>query len=61
MGMFPRKEGGIKVLAGLAPSSQTVRSLLRKMINDSAFSSENLANMTDCLFVKVIESVNLMI
>jgi hypothetical protein len=26
---FPRKEGGIQVLAGLAPSSQIVRSLLR--------------------------------
>jgi hypothetical protein len=31
MGMFPRKEGGIKVLAGLAPSSQTVESLLRTL------------------------------
>jgi hypothetical protein len=29
VGMFPRTEGGIKVLAGLAPSSQTVGSLLR--------------------------------
>jgi hypothetical protein len=28
-GPFPRKEGGIEVLAGLAPSSQTVGSLLR--------------------------------
>jgi hypothetical protein len=28
-GAFPRKEGGIEVLAGLAPSSLTVGSLLR--------------------------------
>jgi hypothetical protein len=28
-GMFPTKEGGIQVLAGLAPSTQTVRPLLR--------------------------------
>jgi hypothetical protein len=28
MGRFPGKEGGIQVLAGLAPSSQTVGSLL---------------------------------
>jgi hypothetical protein len=29
MGTFPRKEGEIQVLAGLAPSNQTVGSLLR--------------------------------
>jgi hypothetical protein len=29
MGMFPGKEGGIQVLAGVAPSSQTVGSYLR--------------------------------
>ncbi len=29
MGVFPGKEGGIQVLAGLAPCSQTVGSLLR--------------------------------
>jgi hypothetical protein len=29
MGTFPRKEGGIKVLAGLVPSSQTAGSLFR--------------------------------
>jgi hypothetical protein len=27
MAMFPQKEGGIQVLAGLAPSSQTVGSV----------------------------------
>jgi hypothetical protein len=27
--MFSKKEGGIQVMAGLAPSSQTVKSLLR--------------------------------
>ncbi len=29
VGTFPHKEGGIQMLAGLAPSSQTVGSLLR--------------------------------
>jgi hypothetical protein len=29
-GVFPRKKGGICLLAGLAPSSQTVGSLLRR-------------------------------
>ncbi len=29
VGVFPRKEGRIQVLAGLAPCSQTVGSLLR--------------------------------
>ncbi len=29
MGMFPKKEGGIHSLPGLAPSNQTVGSLLR--------------------------------
>ncbi len=27
--MFPEKEGGVQVLAGLAPSSQTLGSLFR--------------------------------
>jgi hypothetical protein len=29
MGDFPRKEGGIQVLAGIAPNSQTIRYLFR--------------------------------
>ncbi len=31
-GIFPRKEGGIRVLAGLAQSSQTVGSIMRKTL-----------------------------
>jgi hypothetical protein len=52
---FPRKEGWIKVLAGLAPKGQTVKSLLRTPWLDTAWEWKDVAchaHSKPCLFIE---------